>query len=170
MELRVADVQEIVRIFSESDMEELRLEIGSSRLHLSKVSSGAGEPRKSNETTIQEPKTVQHAEAPPPGTSAINQDPPAAAPAAAADIDADDGTYALRSPLLGVFYRRPSPDDAPFVEVGDDVSADDPVCVIEVMKMYTQVAAGVAGRIVEICVEDGDLVETGQVLLRIDPE
>jgi biotin carboxyl carrier protein len=83
--------------------------------------------------------------------------------------DSLDGLTELRSPLLGVFYRRPTPNDPPFVEVGAVVGAEDPVCIVDVMKMFTQVPAGVAGRIAEICVEDGQLVEHGQVLMRIEP-
>jgi acetyl-CoA carboxylase biotin carboxyl carrier protein len=75
--------------------------------------------------------------------------------------------YELRSPLLGVFYRRPAPDQPPLVELGSEVRAEDSVCIIDVMKMFTSVPAGANGRVVDICAEDGQLVEFDQVLMRI---
>ena len=84
-------------------------------------------------------------------------------------VPPETGLYELTSPVLGVFYRRPAPGQAPFVEVGVEVGPEDPVCVVDVMKMFTRVSAGTAGRIAEICVDDGQLVEHGQVLMRIDP-
>jgi biotin carboxyl carrier protein len=78
-----------------------------------------------------------------------------------------EDVYELRSPLLGVFYRRPAPDQPPLVELGSEVRAEDSVCIIDVMKMFTSVPAGANGRVVDICAEDGQLVEFDQVLMRI---
>lgn len=74
----------------------------------------------------------------------------------------------VKAPMLGVFYRCPEPGAPPFVEVGKAVAAQDTVALIEVMKLFNQVQAGAEGRIVEILVEDGALVEHGQVLLVIE--
>ena len=75
----------------------------------------------------------------------------------------------MAAPLLGTFYRAPKPGAAPFVEVGAVVAEDTIIGIIEVMKLMNTVRAGTAGAIAEICVEDGALVEFGQVLLRIAP-
>jgi acetyl-CoA carboxylase biotin carboxyl carrier protein len=82
---------------------------------------------------------------------------------------ADDGGMTIESPMLGVFYRAPSPGAPPFVDVGTRVEADTIVCLIEVMKMMNSVAAGVAGTIAEIHVENAEAVEYGQPLFRIEP-
>jgi acetyl-CoA carboxylase biotin carboxyl carrier protein len=74
----------------------------------------------------------------------------------------------LKAPMLGTFYRRPEPGAAPFVEVGQPVRAEDTIGLIEVMKLFNQVQAGVDGKIVEVLVEDAALVEYGQVLLVIE--
>jgi biotin carboxyl carrier protein len=68
---------------------------------------------------------------------------------------------------VGVFYRRPSPDQPPFVQVGSEVAAKDPVCLIEVMKMFTGVVAPCKGRIADILIEDATMVEYGQPLMYI---
>ena len=91
--------------------------------------------------------------------------PAAAAPASAAE-DADD---VIASPMLGTFYRAHAPGAAPFVDVGSTVEPDTLVCIIEVMKMMNSVHAGVAGTIVEVCAENGQLVEHGMALFRIEP-
>lgn len=74
----------------------------------------------------------------------------------------------VRAPMLGMFYRSPTPGEAPFVEVGQLVSGNDSIGLIEVMKLFNQVHAGVAGRIIEIPVEDGSLVEYDQVIATIE--
>jgi biotin carboxyl carrier protein len=75
----------------------------------------------------------------------------------------------VTAPTVGVFYRRPAPDKPPYVEIGDVVAEGDPVCTLEVMKMFTEVGAGAAGRVVQILAQDGEAVEYGQVLLVLEP-
>lgn len=89
--------------------------------------------------------------------------PPPAAPAAPA------GT-AVTSPMLGTFFRSPAPGEAPFVSVGDTVTADSVVGIIEVMKLMNPVHAGVAGTVSSIAAKDSEAVEYGQDLLYILPE
>ena len=71
---------------------------------------------------------------------------------------------------MSVFYRRPSPDESPFVEVGSEVKEDTVVCLLEVMKCFRQVMAETRGTIEKICVESNNLVEEGTVLFLIRPE
>lgn len=74
----------------------------------------------------------------------------------------------IQSPLPGTFYRRSSPDAAPFVEVGTRVTPGDVVGIVEVMKQFNQIEAEIGGVVAEILVADGDPVEPGQALLRIE--
>jgi len=75
----------------------------------------------------------------------------------------------IDAPMLGVFYRSPSPGAPPFVDVGTRVETDTSVCLIEVMKMMNSVPAGVAGTIAEVHVENAQAVEYGQPLFRVEP-
>ena len=77
---------------------------------------------------------------------------------------------AVTAPMLGTFYRMPSPGEKPFVEQGDKVSPDDTVCLVEVMKLFNSVKAGMAGTVEQILVENGTLVEYGQPLILIRKE
>ena len=96
------------------------------------------------------------------GSGAGSQQAPAAAPAA------PDG-LALTAPLVGTFYRRPTPEDAPFVEPGQVVNPGDTVCLIEAMKVMNEIKAEVAGRLRVVMAEEGAPVEYGQVLFVFDP-
>jgi acetyl-CoA carboxylase biotin carboxyl carrier protein len=75
---------------------------------------------------------------------------------------------AIASPMLGTFYRAPGPGAAPYVDVGSAVEPDTIVCIIEVMKMMNSVHAGVSGTIAEVCVENGEAVEYGTPLFRVE--
>jgi len=88
---------------------------------------------------------------------------PEAAQPASADADA------IVAPMLGTFYRAPAPGEAPFVDVGARVEPETIVCIIEVMKMMNSVYAGVAGTIAEVYVENGEPVEYGAPLFRVEP-
>jgi len=82
----------------------------------------------------------------------------------------DDGLVAVRSPMVGTAYRHPAPDEPPFVEVGTRVEKGTPLCLIEVMKLYTTIEAPSAGVIAAIHAEDTALVEFDQILFSIRPE
>jgi acetyl-CoA carboxylase biotin carboxyl carrier protein len=97
------------------------------------------------------------------GSGAGVQQTPAAAPAAAPD------GMALTAPLVGTFYRRPTPEDAPFVEPGQVVNPGDTVCLIEAMKVMNEIKAEFAGRLRVVMAEEGAPVEYGQVLFVFDP-
>ena len=105
--------------------------------------------------------------------------PPAAAPAAGVEetksarkpaAAVPPGMAAVKAPMVGTFYRAPSPGARPFVEVGDRVEADSVVCIIEVMKLMNTIHAGASGVVREIRVENSQPVEFGQVLLVIGPQ
>lgn len=95
---------------------------------------------------------------------------PAAQPAQTAAQPAEPAKKGkpLTSPMVGTFYSAPSPDAKPFVEVGQTVSQGDVVCIVEAMKLMNEIEAEVSGKIVEICVKDGQPVEFGQVLMYIE--
>ena len=89
------------------------------------------------------------------------------APAQTASEPAKKGTP-ITSPMVGTFYKSPSPDADPFVKVGSEVKQGDVVCIVEAMKMMNEIESEVSGKVVEICVEDGQPVEFGQVLMYVE--
>ena len=83
---------------------------------------------------------------------------------------AEEGLVPIKANVTSVFYRKPAPDEPPFVEIGDEVQEDTVVCLLEVMKCFRQVTAEVRGRVEKICAESNHLVEEGSVLFLIRPE
>ncbi|MFM9025843.1 MAG: acetyl-CoA carboxylase biotin carboxyl carrier protein [Planctomycetaceae bacterium] len=95
--------------------------------------------------------------------------PAATAPAAEPAAAAADTLLAVKSPMVGTFYRASGPDSAPFVKVGDRIGPEKTVCIIEAMKVFNEIPAGVSGQVVAILVENGAPVEFGQPLIKVDP-
>jgi acetyl-CoA carboxylase biotin carboxyl carrier protein len=152
MALTAQDVREILRIVDTAGTREIRVETEGFSLHV--VRDGGGE-----------------AAAPSAGAGAGQSAAPSVAAAPAANVTqapADDELLTIESPMLGIFYRAEAPGEPPFVEVGSTVEADTIVCIIEVMKMMNSVPAGVAGRIVAISSQNGQLVEFGEPLFRVE--
>lgn len=96
--------------------------------------------------------------------------PQAAAPApqAAPKVEEVKKGTPITSPMVGTFYSAPSPDAAAFVTVGKSISKGDKVCIIEAMKLMNEIESEVSGKVVEICVQDGQPVEFGQVLMYVE--
>ena len=92
---------------------------------------------------------------------------PPDAPAAAAPQPAGPPLEEILSPMVGTFYTAPSPDNPSYVQVGQEVTEEDVVCIIEAMKVMNEIKAEVRGKVVEILASNGDPVEFGQVLFRV---
>ena len=157
------DIQNLIKFVAKSGASEVKLEMEDIKIT---VKTGS----EKTETTI-----VQSA-LPPAQIPVVSQvvpqaEPaaPAATPAAPAAADDDSKYVTINSPIIGTFYRKPSPDKALFVEVGDTVSADSVVCVIEAMKLFNEIESEVSGKIVKVLVEDSSPVEFGQPLFLVDP-
>ncbi len=82
----------------------------------------------------------------------------------------DESLHKITSPMVGTFYQAPSPDAPTYVKVGDKVSDETIVCIVEAMKLFNEIEAEIKGEIVEILVKDGQLVEYGQPLFLVKPE
>ena len=143
------EVEALIRLFERSDWHELRLETDGLKLVLSKDADA----------------TALGAEAVAAAASAT-EEPPEPAP----DAAPVDGLVPITAPNLGTFYRAPKPGVAPYVEVGQRIGEATEVCLIEVMKLFTPVRAGISGRIAKACVEDGEMVEFGAPLFLVEPE
>ncbi len=96
--------------------------------------------------------------------------PEVAAPSKTSAEEADDAKFiTIKSPIIGTFYRKPSPDKPSFVEVGSNIGKGDVLCVIEAMKLFNDIESEVSGKIVKILVEDSSPVEFDQPLFLVDP-
>jgi len=163
MALSFKEVAEILKIIDSSNCEELVLESEGTRLVIRRGSASASDTTPSTSQVSLHPQPAA-------GSSAVADPPARPVPATTAKNAGDtSGVATENSPMVGTFYRRPSPDEAPYVEVGTKVSVGDPLCMIEVMKLYTTIAANVGGVVEAILVDDATLVEFDQPLFIIRP-
>ena len=154
----IRKIKKLIELLEDSNVQELEIKEGEESVRVSRSSAHTA----AMHTIVQPPA------APPP---AVAQPAPVAAQPAAAEAEpaaaSTGGDHAVVSPMVGTFYRSPSPDKPPFVEVGQSVKAGDVVCIVEAMKMMNQIEADKAGVIGAILVEDGEPVEYDQALLTI---
>ncbi len=157
-------VESLIRMLDESSLESLEIRRGGTRIRLSKSAVGHAV------ATVSQPDGSAPGGAPAPAASAppSGQEPDASPSAPSPDASSAD-LVEVASPMVGTFYRAPSPEAAPYVQVGSTVAAGDVLCVIEAMKLMNELECETAGRIVEICVDNAEPVDFGQVLFRVEP-
>lgn len=172
MELTHEHVKTIIGMIDDAQhLDEIELVFAGFRLHVRRGGSGDGTSRSFAPGTRARP--APHAPAArQPATSHASSQRPIQSPrqdyvAGGAEIALAEGEIAIRAPMIGTFYRAASPGDKPFVEVGQQLRADDSVGVIEVMKLFNTIRAGIDGTVVRIEAENASLVEFNQVLVVI---
>jgi acetyl-CoA carboxylase biotin carboxyl carrier protein len=147
-------IKQLVRLMKDNDLSEIDLEWESSRIRLRRGT-----------TMIAAAPAAHYAPPSIPVSSAGASSETSGGKAAAASSH----LLEIKSPMVGTFYSASSPDVDPFVKVGSRVAPDSAVCIIEAMKVFNEIQAGVSGVIREIAVENGAPVEYGQVIFRVDP-
>jgi acetyl-CoA carboxylase biotin carboxyl carrier protein len=154
-------IHELIKIINKSNIGEISIEDKDGKVTIKqkdeKVVQVAAAPQVYN---------VAPAAAPAPAPAAA---PASAAPAAPAASASTDNYVTIKSPMIGTFYRRPSPDKPIFAEVGDEVAPGKVVCIIEAMKLFNEIESEVKGKIVKVLVDDASPVEYDQPLFLVDP-
>lgn len=145
-------IEKLAKIISDNSLTEISLEDGEQAITIRK---DLPEVIQAVAPAVQAPAAPQAA-APAPAAAQAEQKPAA-----------KKGTP-ITSPMVGTFYKSPSPDAAPFVEVGQTIKQGDVVCIVEAMKLMNEIESEVSGKITEICVDDGQPVEFGQVLMYVE--
>ena len=155
------EIQNLIKFVSKSGTSEVKLETDDFKIT---IKTGSEE----SVTTV-----VQQAAVPmqQPIISAAPPQEVAPAPAAAppAAVTEDSKYITVKSPIIGTFYRRPSPDKPLFAEVGQTISEGDVLCVIEAMKLFNEIESEISGKIVKVLVDDASPVEFDQPLFLVDP-
>ena len=157
------EIQNLIKFVANSGVAEVKLEMDDVKVTIRTTLEG-----NSTETTY-----VQQMPAQPMLQQAVAPQavaPAAAAPATPAAPVAEESKYiTIKSPIIGTFYRKPSPDKAVFVEVGSSIGKGDVLCVIEAMKLFNEIESEISGKIVKILVDDMSPVEFDQPLFLVDP-
>ncbi|MCW8892282.1 MAG: acetyl-CoA carboxylase biotin carboxyl carrier protein [Deltaproteobacteria bacterium] len=154
MELK--DLKSLIKLVTDTDITEFNMESQDEKIHIKRGPD----------------KEIIHVAAPAPAAPAIATAPVAmatpAATTAPAAVVADDRYEAITSPMVGTFYRKPSPDAATFVEVGSVVEAGQVLCLVEAMKLFNEIEAEFKCKIVEIVKDDATPVEYGEALFLVE--
>ena len=159
MEWTEKQILDTLRVIEESDYDEVKLETGNLKLHVRKRGSPASSVIEEAATAAAPQASVDTVD-----TGKRSDHEQAVAPEVPA------GKVAIRSPILGTFYRAPAPHLPPFVAVGSKVSPGDTVCLIEVMKLFNTIKAVTSGTVVDIVVANGCVVKKNEVLILIEPQ
>lgn len=157
--MEIKDLQQIINLMKRSELTELEIEEPNLKLRLRReieavthsISGRTQMPFESTEA-VALPAPVSH---------------PSPVPAAAAPTVDDKSVAFIKSPMVGTFYRAPSPDSAPFASVGTAVRSESVVCIIEAMKVLNEIHSEVTGTILEVLVENGQAVEYGQPIFKV---
>lgn len=162
-------VKELLELVAKHDISELEWEHADSKVKICRapLSPSTSRPAPA-ERPITEPAPLRIADKPSPGTSRASTQPPIP-DVKPAKPQPEEKYEEIRSPMVGTFYLRPRPDATPFVEKGMVVEPGQTLCIIEAMKLMNEIEAEKKCRIVEILVGEGDAVEYGQVLFRVEP-
>ena len=162
--MKNTEIQDLIKFVAKSGVSEVEIQDKDFKIIIKTAVS-----KKETQTIIQSAPVAVQAAVPAPVVQAVA--PVAAEPAKPATPAAnDDAKYVtVKSPMIGTFYRKASPDKPNFVNVGDEVNSKSVVCIIEAMKLFNEIEAEVTGKIVKVLVDDGSPVEYDQPLFLVDP-
>ncbi|PKA98206.1 acetyl-CoA carboxylase biotin carboxyl carrier protein [Flavobacteriaceae bacterium MAR_2009_75] len=161
----IKEIQSLIRFVAKSGASEVKLEMEDIKITIKTGSSDSGP-----ETTfVQQIPMAQAPMAQGPVQPAAPAPEPASGSTQEAKGEEDSKYITIKSPIIGTFYRKPSPDKDAFVEVGSNIGQGDVLCVIEAMKLFNDIESEVSGKIVKILVEDSSPVEFDQPLFLVDP-
>jgi acetyl-CoA carboxylase biotin carboxyl carrier protein len=153
--MNLKEIKEIITLMNENNLNEIEIEREGLKLKLKKSAEGVivGGPTHYAVESIPAPKAA----------AAI------AAPVSPGAADVSKNNKDIKSPMVGTFYRSPSPEAEPFIEVGQTVEVGQVVCIVEAMKLMNEIKSEVRGKILEVAVQNAEPVEFGQILFIVDP-
>jgi len=158
----IKEIQSLIKFVAKSGASEVKLETDDIKITIrTGVADSGGEKTYVQHYPLQPAPSPQAAPAP--------AETPEKEAAPKADKDESSKYITIKSPIIGTFYRKPSPDKPSFVEVGDTIAKGDVLCVIEAMKLFNDIESEVTGKVVKVLVEDSSPVEFDQPLFLVDP-
>ena len=156
--MKIKEIQNLIKFVAKSGASEVKLEMQDVKIT---IKTNDGSPP----VVIQDSPVVSQPVIQPPSV----QQEPSALPPSSPVVEEDSNYITIKSPIIGTFYRKPSPDKPNFVEVGDSISEGSVLCVIEAMKLFNDIESEVSGKIIKILVDDSSPVEFDQPLFLVDP-
>lgn len=164
--MKLNEIQDLIKFVAKSGVSEVEIEDDGFKIIIKTPDKNKGAKQQEQATVIQAPMPAQ----PVPAQAATSQpaQPSRAEVTQNADDNPDEKYETIRSPMIGTFYRKASPDKPAFINVGDEVKEGDTVCIIEAMKLFNEIEAEISGKIVKVLVDDNSPVEYDQPLFLVD--
>ncbi|AGC76353.1 acetyl-CoA carboxylase biotin carboxyl carrier protein [Nonlabens dokdonensis] len=159
----IKEIQNLIKFVAKSGASEVKLEMDDIKITI-RTGSESGDI-----TYVSQPAPMQQQMAPAPQAPAPAPVAPAPSEAPAAPAASNDKYVTVKSPIIGTFYRKASPEKPAFVEVGDSIKEGDTLCIIEAMKLFNEIESEVSGTIVKVLIDDSSPVEFDQPLFLVDP-
>ncbi|WP_341214687.1 acetyl-CoA carboxylase biotin carboxyl carrier protein [uncultured Wocania sp.] len=156
----IKEIQNLIKFVAKSGASEVKLEMDDIKITIKTGSE-------SETTIVHQAPAVQIPQAAAPAVTEAST--PAASQPSVSAASEDSKYITIKSPIIGTFYRKPSPDKPLFVEVGQTIAEGDVLCVIEAMKLFNEIESEVSGKIVKVLVDDSSPVEFDQPLFLVDP-
>lgn len=151
-------VKKLIKLLSESDVDEIEIEEEGKKIRVAKNAPGQA-------IVYGAPQMISA----PQGQAVALPTPAAPAPAALPEAPpAPSNVHEIKSPIVGTFYRSPSPDAGPFVQIGSPIQSGTVLCIVEAMKLMNEIEADISGKIVKVMVDNGQPVEYDQVLFLVE--
>ena len=161
--MRYEEVKELIAIFEKSNLNDMEIQFDNAVIKLNRNAASSSQAQAVPQNTISEIVNTQVPVIEPVQNTVSDT------PAVEYTNDTSDGTGRfIKAPIVGTFYQSSAPDKPPFVKVGDTIAKGDVVCIIEAMKFMNEVNSEESGKIAEVLVNDGDFVEFGQPLFRVE--
>ena len=156
--MKIKEIQNLIKFVAKSGASEVKLEMEDVKITIK--TNDASQPVVIQDTAVVTQPVMQ--------TQPVSSEQSSPAPSPPV-VEEDSNYITIKSPIIGTFYRKPSPDKPNFVEVGDSISEGSVLCVIEAMKLFNDIESEVSGKIVKILVDDSSPVEFDQPLFLVDP-
>jgi oxaloacetate decarboxylase alpha subunit len=162
VKIDLEQIRSLLDVVGDTDITELTIESGEEKITIKKQQTMVA-------SSLELPMMMPRAQAAAPATAAAHSAPEHEARPKEEESNGK-GLIPITSPMVGTFYRAPSPTAKPFIDIGDVIAPGQTVCIIEAMKLMNDLPAEVSGRIVKVCVESGTTVEYGQPLFMVNPK
>lgn len=156
--LKIEEIKDLINLINDSNISDFVYENEGAKVEIKK-----NRPEVQAIADVSAPAPIQQIQAVQPQAAQVVQEEAAQAPA----VSSNENLHKVTSPMVGTFYQSATPDAPAYVSVGDKVSKDTVVCIVEAMKLFNEITAEVEGEIVEILVKDGELVEYGEPLFLV---
>ncbi|MBF90730.1 MAG: acetyl-CoA carboxylase, biotin carboxyl carrier protein [Flavobacteriales bacterium] len=166
----IKDIQELIKFVAKSGATEVDLEIDNVKISIKSPAMKAGKVIEPPVTLVSDMPVATPVVAATPVAAVAASPTPSADTTAETEAKDDTSQYiTVKSPMIGTFYRKPSPDKDAFVNVGDEIKPGDVLCVVEAMKLFNEIESEVSGKIVKVLADDSSPVEYDQTLFLVDP-